>query len=120
MDPKKVRELEKVSVKNFVQLEAAVKPFLATESAIYKLLIDGMNMVKRQAAFADKAAEVNMEDFGGYAPAMPAPGSHYGWVDTLISRRLDGKRQGLVITWDLPEGNFTFDPFTQKLEKSNG
>lgn len=119
MDPKRVKELEKVSVKSYGELEQAIKPFLA-DSAIYKLLVEGMELVKRQSAFADKAAETSMEDFGGYNPAMPAAGGHYSWVDTLIDRRLNGKRDGFLVTWELPEGKFTFDPWTRKLEKLNG
>lgn len=116
MDPKRVRELEKVSVKNEGELKAALQPFL-TDSAISKLLVEGMELVKRQAIFSDKAAETPMDDFGGYNPAMPAKGGHYSWVDTLIDRRLNGKRDGLLVTWTLPEGKFTFDPWTKKLEK---
>lgn len=119
MDPKKVKELEKVSVKTLAELNQALKPF-QQDSAIYKLLVEGMNLVKRQSAFADRAAETNLEDFGGYNPAMPAPGGHYSWVDTLIDRRLNGKRDGYLVTWSLPEGKFTFDPWTQKLEKLDG
>lgn len=118
MDPKKVKELEKVSVKSYAELEAAIKPFQQS-SAIYKLLVEGMNLVKRQAEFANRAADVDA-DFGGYNPAMPAKGGHYSWVDTLIDRRLNGKRDGFLITWNLPEGKFTFDAWTQKLEKVNG
>jgi hypothetical protein len=116
MDPKKVKELEKISVKNYGDLQQAIKPF-QQESAIYKLLIEGMEIVKRQSIFSDRAAETNPDDFGGFLPAMPAPGGHYSWVDTLIERRLNGKRDGLTVTWTLPEGKFTFDPWTQKLEK---
>lgn len=119
MDPKKVKELEKVSVKNYGDLQQAIKPFLA-DSAIYKLLIEGMELVKRQSAFADRAAETPLEDFGGYNPAMPAPGGHYSWVDTLIDRRLNGKRDGFLVTWNLPDGKFTFEPWTRKLEKLDG
>lgn len=119
MDPKKVKELEKVSVKSFAELEAAVKPF-QQPSAIYKLLVEGMDLVKRQAEFANRAADTDMADFGGYEPAMPAKGGHYSWVDTLIDRRLNGKREGLLVTWTLPEGKFTFDAWTQKLEKISG
>ena len=116
MDPKKVKELEKVSVKNYGDLQQAIKPFME-DSAIYKLLVEGLDIVKRQSVFADRAAETTAEDFGGFMPAMPAKGGHYSWVDTLIDRRLNGKRDGLTVTWDLPEGKFTFDAWTRKLEK---
>ena len=118
IDPKKVKELERVSVTNEGELQKAIQPFM-TDSAIYKLLVEGMEMVKRQSAYYAKASEVPVEDFGGYQPALPVAGS-YGWVDTLIERRLNGKRDGLTVTWSLPEGKFTFDPWTRKLEKANG
>jgi hypothetical protein len=41
------------------------------------------------------------------------------WLDDLIQRRLGGKRDGLRIRWDVPEGTFYFDPFSQKLTKAS-
>lgn len=123
MDPKKVKELEKVSVKSFAELQQALKPFLPDaktgDSAIYKVLVEGLEMVKRQSEFSQRASQMSLDDFGGYIPAMPQSGS-YSWVDTLISRRLDAKREDLLITWSLPEGKYTFDAFTRKLEKIDG
>ena len=118
MDLKKVRELEKVTVKSMAELNQALKPFMG-DTAISKMLIEGLEMVKRQSEYADRAAQMSLDDFGGYPPALPVKGS-YSWVDTLIERRLNGKREGLLITWDIPDGKFTFDPFTKKLEKVNG
>lgn len=108
-----IKNFEKVVVNNRSQLENALKPFMS-DSSIYKLLIEGMNIVKRQLDF--KNAYVSDNDYGGFLPAKPADGNHYVWVDTLIDYRLGGKRDGLVITWTLPEGKFVFDPYTRKLE----
>lgn len=119
MDAKKVKELEKVSVKTYGELQQALVPFLK-ESAIYKLLVEGMEMVKRQAEFADRVVDTDPAAYGGYIPAAPAKGGNYSWVDTLIDRRLNGKREGLKVMWTLPEGKFSFDPWTRKLEQING
>lgn len=112
-----VNDLAKVEVKTHAQLLTAIEPF-TKDTTIRKLLMDGMEMVKRQAGFAPM--EVSEDLYGGFKPAMPARGDSYMWVDTLIERRLDGKRSNLRIVWTLPEGRFEFDPWTKKLEQVSG
>lgn len=114
MDRKQAQELEKVSVKSKAQLDAALAPFIEGKAQISKLLVEGMDMAKRQAKFAD-APTGDVEDYGGFFPAAPPDNQHWMWVDALISRRLDGKRNGLVIEWELPEGKFQYDPWTKAL-----
>jgi hypothetical protein len=118
VDSRQFKELEKVSVKSRTQLDLALVPFLNGDTSIGKLLIEGMDMVKRQAKFADAPAG-DVDEYGGFMPALPPSAQHYMWVDTLIARRLDGKRNGMVIEWDLPEGKFVYDPWTKKLEQPN-
>ena len=114
---KEVKELDKVIVTNLNELKQALIPF-QSDTTIKKLLLEGMDMAKRQAEFT-KTRDVNKDEFGGYFPAKPASGLHYLWVDTLIERRLGGKRDGTKITWKLPEGDFAFDPWTTQLEQIN-
>lgn len=114
MDSKQFKELEKITVTSRAQLETALEPFLK-DTTIGQLLIEGMDMAKRQAKFAE-APLGDVDDYGGFLPASPAGAQHYMWVDTLIARRLDGKRNGLVIEWSLPEGKFQYDPWSKKLE----
>ena len=118
MTKKDLNELEKVVVKSVDQLNNALKPFLS-DSTIRNLLIEGMDLVKRQGKFAEAGEAVSDIDFGGFLPAKPIGGHKYTWVDTLIERRLDGKRDGLKIVWNLPEGQFEFDPWSKKLDKVN-
>lgn len=111
---KEVDELEKVVVGNLSQLQKALEPFMA-DTTISKLLIEGMELVRRQNKFAES---VNADaDYGGFMPAAPRGGDRYMWVDTLIDRRLNGKRNGLKILWDLPEGQYEFNPWVKKLDK---
>lgn len=116
MDNKQFKELEKVSVENRAQLETALEPFWKGDTTIGKLLLEGMDMAKRQARFAD-APTGDVDEYGGFFPAAPPDAQHYMWVDTLISRRLDGKRSGLVVEWNLQDGKFQYDPWTKKLEQ---
>lgn len=118
MTKKDLTELEKVVVKNHGQLVKALEPFMA-DTTIRKLLIEGMDIVKRQDEFIAKSDSAKDADYGGFKPALPKGGHRYSWVDTLIDRRLDGKRKGLKVTWDLTDGQFEFDPWTKKLEKTN-
>jgi len=116
MNSKDLKELEQVTVTNYNQLVLALEPF-TKDTTIRKLLVEGMDIVKRQQEFANSAIPTDTEAFGGFMPARPSHGHHYSWVDTLINKRMNGKREGLVIKWTLPDGNFTFDPWTKKLEK---
>jgi len=114
MTKKEMDDLEKVTVENLSQLNKALEPFL-TDTTIRKLLLEGMDIVKRQNKFVEQ--DVSEADFGGFMPAMPRGGNRYMWVDTLIDRRLNGKRDGVKICWNLPEGKFEFDPWSKKLDK---
>lgn len=116
MTKKDLNELEKVVVKDFTQLNEALKPFM-TDTTIRKLLIEGMDIVKRQEKFAEVSNASSEADFGGFMPARPSSGNKYTWVDTLIDRRLDGKRDGLKIIWTLSEGQYEFNPWTKQLDK---
>lgn len=118
MDNKQFKELEKISVTNRAQLEAALEPFIKGDTSIGKLLMEGMDMAKRQAKFAD-APMGDIDDYGGFFPANPPDAQHYMWVDTLIARRLDGKRNDLVIEWNLTDGKFQYDPWTKDLKVVN-
>lgn len=109
-----IKELEKVVVKTKADLDKALVSFM-TDTTIYKLLVEGMEIVKRQSEFT--SVTISEEAFGGFMPAMPAPGGHYVWVDTLIDRRMNGKRDGLKVAWTVAEGKFEFDPWTRKLEQ---
>ena len=112
---KEIRTLEKIEVKNLDQLHKALEPFMK-DTTIRKLLIEGMDVVKRQQELSDIAI-ADEEAFGGYMPARPTKGQHYHWVDTLIDRRMAGKRERLVIVWDIPEGKHVFNPWTQELKR---
>lgn len=114
MSKKELNDLEKVVVENLTQLNKALEPFM-TDTTIRKLLLEGMDLVKRQSKFAEQ--DISGADFGGFMPAAPHGGNRYMWVDTLIDRRLNGKRAGLKVSWNLPEGKFEFDPWSKKLDK---
>jgi len=87
---------------------------------LYKTLLDGFSMIKNHREYysASISAELNPDDYGGYLPAKPSnPEDHVTWLDIFIEQRLGGKRDGLSIVWDLPEGQFKLDPWSGKLEK---
>lgn len=70
------------------------------------LLKQGMDMLKRRAEIIEKA--------GSRANRLIAMDSRT-WVDNLIERRLGGRREGLRIRWEVPDGVFYWDPTTGKL-----
>lgn len=116
-DARNFKELDKVSVTCEAELRKAVAPFQDDNNKIRSLLMEGMEIVRRQLGF-HKAAEATPTDgFGGYLPAKPVTGQFH-WVDTLIARRMAGKREGVSIYWKLADGEFVFDPWTKVLERT--
>ena len=90
------------------------------QSTVRRTLLDGFEMLKQsQKRYEESLATQNMEEeYGGFLPAVvPNPTEHHTWVDTFIDRNMGGKREGLYIVWNLPEGKFRMDPWTCKLEK---
>lgn len=87
-----------------------------------KLLLKGIEMLERQQkAELTTPTDVDEQDYGGYKPASMSFGANYSWVDTLISRCLDGRRRpDNTIEWVLSDGIYVFDPKTSKLTKEDG
>lgn len=103
--------------------ELTVSAKLGPGTMAHKLLEDGFRMIQRQSEYG-KSAQVfaeNVDGFGGFLPTTaPANDHHTTWLDNFIRTSLGGKREGLYVVWDLPEGRFRMDPWTYKLEKVNG
>ena len=93
------------------------------DTTLYQLLISGLEVVKKrmmaikQINDALKVAEEAEEE-------VPVQNMQV-WdidrikfnVDDLIRRKLGGKRQGLRVRWELPEGVFEFDAYEKKVYK---
>jgi len=73
MTKKDITELEKVVVQNHGQLVKALEPFMA-DTTIRKLLVEGMDIVKRQDEFLARSDSAKDADYGGFQPARPASG----------------------------------------------
>jgi hypothetical protein len=97
-----------------------VIPQSGGQSTVRQTLIDGFTMVKNHLEYhnASLASQSAVEDFGGFPPAVaPNPSEHMTWLDTFIDRNMGGRREGLHIVWNIPEGKFRYDPWSSKLEK---
>jgi hypothetical protein len=103
--------------------ELTVSAKLGSGTMAHKLLSDGFKMVKRQLEFGQAAQVFNddVDSFGGFLPT-PAPSNdkHVTWLDNFIRTSLGGRREGMHVVWDLPEGRYRMDPATYQLEKVNG
>ena len=95
-------------------------PQTGGQSTVRRTLLDGFEMLKSaQELYEESLATQTMEEeYGGFLPPVaPNPADHHTWVDTFIDRNMGGRREGLSIVWELPEGKFKLDPWTCKLEK---
>lgn len=93
------------------------------QSTLRQTILDGFEIIKNHQKFhrASMATRTSLEEYGGYPPAIvPDPSEHIMWIDTFIDRNMGGKREGLYITWELPEGKFRLDPWSCELEKIDG
>jgi hypothetical protein len=103
------KQIEKIKVTSYVELTEAIKPFLPenNKSEARKSFIEGFEFVKRRKKFNDTAGnQLSTDDMRC-------------WVDNVVKQRLGGRREGLGVVWDLPEGKFKLDPWTGKLEKED-
>ncbi len=88
--------------------------------SLYGLLLSGMDIVKVRVEAADKLrAQIELAksqdpDISIDMTVWDVDKSKFN-VDSLIERRLGGKRYGLRVRWVVPEGTFDFDPYEAKL-----
>jgi hypothetical protein len=103
------RQLEKVKVSNHSDILTALKPFLDDKHQLRQSLLDGFNLVKNRTLFNE---QVNS--------GLDVDKMHI-WVDTMVRDRLDGRREGFFVVWEIPEGDkkvkYKFDPYSKKLTK---
>lgn len=90
--------------------------------SIYKLLIDGLDVVKNYMQSVDtiKKAVEKVEDKDDIPANILAVWNiermHFN-VDSFIEKKFGGKRSGLRIRWNLKDGIYEWDPYMMKLYK---
>lgn len=108
------RKLDDVPVKSQIRsLDQSGKPVIYAVSApascdYHSQLLEGLQILKTRLEASQRVGNSNLFMINAH-----------NWVDTIIERRLGGKRDGLRIRWDLPDGIYFFDPFTGKLTRSD-
>lgn len=109
----------KVNCKN--DLIKALMPFKKdSKSELRKLIIDGFDIVKKRIEYYNKAMELDKNgSYGGIKPLIIDVDKAFCWVDKLIEERLDGKREGLTVIWNLNDGKYVFDPYTGTIKEPN-
>lgn len=112
--------LDNVVVKTEPDITRVVAPYSVNGNA-RELFMRGIEeLQKAKEAYERTIAELEEtgQEMGGYAPAKPADpllGRH--WIDDIIIRRLDGKREGLIVQWKLQSGTYNWDPTSKELKK---
>lgn len=93
----------------------------STDSSLYRLLLDGFNVVKQCAEAYKKASDmynnVDIDDVIKLDESIWNVDNMHFNVDSLIHNRLGGKRNGMRVRWTVQEGVFEFDPYERKLFK---
>ena len=90
------------------------------DMSFYKLLLDGMDAVKKKMETIEKIKEAISEAKKRDADLNP---NLVVWdisklrfnVDGLIEHRMGGKRHGFAVRWIIPEGTFEFDIYERRL-----
>jgi hypothetical protein len=72
-------------------------------NSVHQSLLEGMDIVARRIKMQEMTnSDASVDDM-------------YCWVDDLIKEKMGGKRMGMKIYWTLPQGEFVYDPITEKL-----
>jgi hypothetical protein len=112
-----VADLKPVSVRNLIELKELLKGYQSENTMTSKLLVQGFKML----AGHQKVSETHLDeeaDYGGFIPPnLPSGLGHKTWVDRLVETQLGGRRDGLVVLWSLPEGQFVYDPLSKVLQQ---
>lgn len=94
----------------------------SADVSVRQLLMEGLEVVKKRSEAygkmkdAKKAAEEAGVQLGLVEEVWDINKCRFS-VDALIEKRLGGKRRGLRVFWKVEEGEFEFDPYTNKLFK---
>jgi len=118
-----------VNISSNVEWEEDGKKTKATVSSISHdanmrdMLIEGFDQVKEHNKMWSTLQDHLEEDgFGVTLPIVNSDSFHLP-VDRLISQRLGGKREGMLVVWDFSDVKIEFDPYeseVREIEKSNG
>ena len=114
-----------VEVRNLHQLRTAIRPFSSKgNDSSRELLVKGFNEIKEALdSYVEQEDEHKRlhDEYGGFLPAhMPSPDLGRTWVDSIVERRLGGKRVSLKVRWELKDGTYEWDPITEELVECSG
>ena len=92
------------------ELDGEKVSLVSVDASPRAILLNGLNQVKKRIELRDKVKE--------YKDTMlqiwDVDKSHFN-VDKLIYNRLGGERRGIRVRWEIKEGKYEYDPFTNKL-----
>lgn len=109
----KQRKAEKVVVQTKSHIKIVIDKFMpSSDSHIRQLLVKGLEDVSKRDHYYDEQQKIDIKEFGDYQPSKIDNRNAIHWVDRLIKDRMDAKRIGLLIYWNLDGVKYTFDPFT--------
>jgi hypothetical protein len=84
------------------------------------MLIDGLNVVKQKLEMdTSKLVQEGVEVNGRMMQPMKISNDVSGlyWVDNLITHWLGGRRDGVMICWDIGTYTYKYDAYTHKLTR---
>jgi hypothetical protein len=114
------QDTETVVVNTFGDIKNAIKSYTkkGNENA-REIIIRGIDMLKeRHKLYEQHQVELETLDMGGVTPAiMQNPIEARTWLDGIIEKKMGGKRNGLVVRWELQDGTYEWDPISDKLDK---
>ena len=113
-------EIEYVKVNNLSELKRAIYPYSKDgRPESRKLMVEGLEFIKKATAAHEQAEREILENkdaFSGFMPAqMVNPMLGYHWVDSIIEKKLGGKRSGYIVRWELADGTYEWDAIEDEL-----
>ena len=109
--------LKKVKVLNEADIDDAIEQFMpGSDSPLRKMLMDGMDMLKKKYEAYERITAIDEDTFGGYKSAALLEPS-LGWLDSLLREKLDAKREKMTVYWILDGNKYVFDYNTGRVIK---
>jgi hypothetical protein len=127
-DPSNNKQQTEIPITAILNESEGGKPLMYSVSSSTKskskrdILIEGLELIKNRIDAAQKISDSTEEvEINGRKlrpPSLINNISGHSWVDPLIKQWTGGRREGVLITWDIQDGyQYRYEIFTHKLTR---
>ena len=113
---KKIPKIEPRTINSESELRHLLTLYMpGSDAQVRKTMMEGFETIKSKVEAEKKLKDIDKAEFGGFVPAPLTITPSIITLDKFIERSMGGKREGLVIKWDLQNVVWVFNPWTGDL-----